>query len=234
MNTLSSQINPPAPVHSNLGAKLLNVLVSPSLVFDEISTRAPQLANWLVPTVLVCLTGVLALGATTNPDQTTAAIHNLVAAGAVTRVAAAELTAHWRLISSLAVCLSSLLGVLWAAFVIWLIGRVFLRSPIEYRRALEVAGLSSSILVLGTITTWLLALATGDALARPSLSLVMFRFDPFTRGGEVCASLNFFYLWNAAALAIGLARLSNVRTREAGFWVFGYWVVARLGLVLLA
>jgi hypothetical protein len=46
--------------------------------------------------------------------------------------------------------------------------------------------------------------------------------------------LNFFHLWTTTVLAIGLSRLSGVTFKESAFWVFGYWLVARVALILLA
>jgi len=43
--------------------------------------------------------------------------------------------------------------------------------------------------------------------------------------------LNFFHLWSTAVLAIALSRLCNVTFKEASFWVFGYWLVARIVLI---
>ena len=39
--------------------KLLNVLVCPGDVFDEVVKADSQLANWRVPTLLVCLAGIV-------------------------------------------------------------------------------------------------------------------------------------------------------------------------------
>jgi hypothetical protein len=38
--------------------------------------------------------------------------------------------------------------------------------------------------------------------------------------------------WTAAVLSIGLAKLSKVTVVESAFWVFGYWIVLRGGLLL--
>jgi hypothetical protein len=35
-------------------------------------------------------------------------------------------------------------------------------------------------------------------------------------------------------LAVGLAKLSGVTFKESAFWVFGYWVLLRIALILLA
>ena len=226
-NTLDSQ--PLAP--SWVGAKLLNLLVSPSVVFDEVVGSSSKWANWLVPTALVCLSNLIFLDAMSAPGL---ALEELVKGGKLTEQTAVVLTAHWQIISRAAICLCSFLGVLWSGFVIWFIGRVFLKSRFGFGKALEVAGLSATILVLGTVTTGLLVLAVGDGFARPALSLLALKMEPASHVRAVLEVLNVFHLWATALLAIGVSKLSNVTVRESAFWVFGYWVLVRVALVLLA
>src|SRR6266545_3563248 len=134
------------------------------------------------------------------------------------------------MVTSLTVCLAAFAGTFWSAFVLWFIGRVFLKVRFSYLKTLEVVGLTGIILVLGTIVTGLLIAASGDAAARPSLSML---------GGKLCAgrarqvldTLNVFHLWTTTVLAIGLSRLSGVTFKEAAFWVFGYWLFARIALI---
>jgi hypothetical protein len=144
------------------------------------------------------------------------------------------LTAGWPLVASLIICLTAFAGTLWSAFVLWFMGRLFLNSRFSYLKTLEVVGLTGIILVLGTLITGLLIAATGDASARPSLSLLVAKLDashPFRQALDV---FNVFHLWTTTVLAIGLSRLSGVSFKEAAFWVFGYWVFARIALIILA
>ena len=97
-----------------------------------------------------------------------------------------------------------------------------------------MAGLSGTILVLGLVVTGLLSLAAGDPSARPALSLLFSKLPQGNSLRAVSEVLNCFYLWTTAVLAIGLSRVSGVSFKESVFWVFGYWVVVRIGLILLA
>ena len=47
-------------------------------------------------------------------------------------------------------------------------------------------------------------------------------------------AINFFHLWAATVLGVGLSKLARVSFSEASFWVFGYWVALRVALILLA
>lgn len=223
-----------APAPTSLVAKLLNLLVCPSTVFDEVVVGPPRPEQWLVPTALVCVASLVVLNATSDGERTAAEIGQLLVAGAVNQAFASALNEHWRAIAQLVTCLGAFFGVLWSAFVLWFIGRVLLRTRFRFSKAIEVAALSSTILVLGTVVTGLLALAVGDAAARPGLSLLFLNLaptSPLRACGEV---LNGFSLWSSAVLAIGLSKLSGVGFKEAGFWVAGYWIVLRIALVLLA
>jgi hypothetical protein len=122
----------------------------------------------------------------------------------------------------------------WSAFVLWFIGRVFLKVRFSYLKTLEIVGLAGIILVLGTLITSLLIAASGDAAARPSLSLLARKLDPSLPSRQVLDMLNVFHLWTTTVLAIGLSRLSGVSLKEAAFWVFGYWLFARIALIVLA
>jgi hypothetical protein len=222
------------PASTSVGAKLLNLFVSPSMVFDEVAVQSPRVANWLVPTVLVCLSSLVFLNATTDAERTAAAIGKLLDAGNITADQAAAVSTHWQSFSQTAVCLGAFTGTVWSAFVIWFIGRMFLNSRFRFRKALEVAGLSGTVLMLGTVVTGLLVLATGDTSARPALSLLCLKLDPGNPLRTASEVLNFFHLWTTGALAIGLSRLAGVSVKESAFWVFGYWVVVRIALIVLA
>jgi hypothetical protein len=87
---------------------------------------------------------------------------------------------------------------------------------------------------LGAIVTALLIGASGNPAARPALSFFAPRLPSDDPVRLVLDILNFFHLWTTTVLAIGLSRLSGVTLKESAFWVFGYWVVARLALILLA
>jgi hypothetical protein len=199
------------PSSTTLLGKLVNIFVSPGEVFDEIAVAPPKLVNWFVPTLLVCLTGTFSPSGAPPGESTASALGQLCT-----------------------VCLAVLAGTIWSAFVLWFTGRVFLRVRFPFAKAVEVVGLSGMILVLGTIITALLVQVSGDAGARPSLALLISGSGIGHRGLGLLEALNFFHLWTATVLAIGLSKLSGVSFKESAFWVFGYWVLSRIALILLA
>jgi hypothetical protein len=93
--------------------------------------------------------------------------------------------------------------------------------------------LAGIVLVLGAVVTQLLISASANPAARPSLALIV----PKLAAGplrQVFDTLNVFHLWATGVLAVGLSKLSGVSFKEAAFWVFGYWLFARIALIILA
>jgi hypothetical protein len=222
------------PIKTSTGVKLLNVLATPGLVFDEVATAPPKTANWVVPLILVCLSGTVLLELTTSPEQTRALIAPLLDNGQLNQDQAATLSAHWKSVSRIAIGLSACAGTFWSALVLWFIGRVFLKSRFGFLKALEVVGLSGAILVVGTIVTGLLIAATGDASARPALSLFCGKLQPDSWSRSAAGMIDGFHLWTIAVLTIGLSKLGSVTIKEAAFWVVGYWLFVRTALALLS
>jgi len=222
----------PEAAPTSLGAKLLNVFVCPGEVFDEIIGAPSRAANWRVATLLVCLSGIVLLLVIASQGGAVDTLGPVAHSGQSALAQAQELAGLRPLISGLAICFSAFMGTFWSAFVIWFIGRVFLKTRFAYQKALEVAGLAAIILVLGTIVTALLVAVAGNPEARPALSLFVPPNSP--RIHAFLAQMNFFHLWSTSILAIGLSRLAGVSFKESAFWVFGYWVFLRIALVLLA
>ena len=90
------------------------------------------------------------------------------------------------------------------------------------------------ILMLGSMVNGLLILASGDVRARPGLTLLVQGLGQGGLAGSLLEVWNPFYIWSNVVLAIGLSRLAEVSFKEAAFWVFGYWLVLRVALILLA
>ena len=226
----ASQTTLPAP--TPLRETLANIFVCPGEVFDEVIAAPPAMVNWRLPTLFVCLAGIVLLQMTTAPGQSDA-IAQLASAATLPQEQKEMLAGVWPLVSSLSVCLAAFVGTLWSAFVLWFIGRVFLKARFSYLKTLEVVGLAGIILVLGTIVTGLLVAVSGDVTARPSLSLLAGKLCP-ARVHQLLDALNIFHLWSTTVLAVGLSRLSGVSFKEGAFWVVGYWLFARIALIILA
>ena len=219
-------------VSTSLRAKAFNIFASPGEVFEEIATAPPTLSNWRVPTLLVCFAGMILWLVSSNESQSDA-ISQAARASSLSLEQKQILTGMWPLISMLMIGVTTIAGSIWSAFVLWLIGRWFLKVRFPFQKALEVVGLTAMILLLGMIVTGLLISASGDVTARPSLSLLGGKLST-GKGRQLLDELNFFHLWTAVVMAVGLSKLSSVSFKEAAFWVFGYWVFVRIALIVLA
>jgi len=234
---MSKSITNPAeldPGQTSLAARMLNLFVSPGLVFDEVAASPFKLSNWLGPTLLVMVGSLLVLRLTASPQFPEKPVETIASSASQTATQAGPLSGHSGAISVLVVCLAAISGSLWSAFVLWALGRVVLRSKVHLSKALEVVGLSGTILILASITTALLVLATGDPSARPALSLFWPNLEPDSPWRGILHTLNVFHVWTVGVLAAGLAKISQVSTVEAAFCVGGFWIFGRIALAILA
>jgi hypothetical protein len=232
----ATAIHPPDahPVSTLLRTKLLDMFASPGDVFEEVVASPPCIANWLVPTLLAALTGLILLSVTGNQAHTATGISQMAEAGKLSPRPAEAMPFNAQGASSLINCLGVFAGTFWSAFLLWLIGFALLKTRFSYLKALEVVALTSVITTLGAIITALLVANAGDALARPALSLFARNLAPDNHLFLALDTLNVFHLWATTVLALGLARLSGVAFKESAFGVFGYWVLARIVAVILA
>ncbi len=234
-NSTASSVTPRC---TSLAAKLFDMLVYPGAVFDEVVAAPPRFANWLVPTVLVALASLVLLRAANNeaPPATAASQVGEVQAASIDSAVlnTDPASADYQRFSALVTCAGTFVGTFWTAFLLWLIGRAFLRAHFSYLKTVEIVALAGSVVILGAIITALLVTAFGNPAARPALSIFALRLPSGSHVRLFLDTVNFFHLWTITVLAIGLSRLSGVSFKTSAFWVFGYWLVARVVLILLA
>src|SRR5437867_1612393 len=219
---------------TTLTQKLLNIFVSPGDVFEEVVVSPPRAVCWLVPMLFVCLTGIISLRVMPASEWGAAQVRQLAESDTSASSDIGKPVRHDSAVAILTVAASAIAGTLWSTSVLWLIGRVFLKTRFPFRKTLEVVALTGMILGLSTIMTALLGVATGDPSARPALSLFAGRSNAGTDVHAALDAVNFFHLWTATVLAVGLAKLARVSFNEAAFWVFGYWVALRVAMIWLA
>ena len=243
-----------------LVARLLNVFAIPAEVFEEVKASRPRVANWLLPACLSMVAAVLTtLVLVSQPamqkqlreasEQQVKAIEEQVKQGklkqdflvklvgqdkvvAATRVLAAPVTA--KTLAASGAAFAGLLRVFWWGFVLWLLGRIFLKVAVPYLKALEVAGLALMISLLGTGVLLLLMLNVPRLLATSSLAMASTDFDPAKGSFLLAAADKVFSLWFIGVLSVGLARLADVPFLRAAWFVFGIWLIqqALLGLLV--
>jgi hypothetical protein len=228
----SAPVAPALP--TSLGEKLLDLIACPGEVFEEVAAAAPTPVNWRLPTLLVCLTNAILLNTAPLKAQAASALQLMAQAPNILPADAVMASSNFQLIATLTACAAAFAGTFWSALVLWFMGRMVLKIRFSYWKSLEVAGLSASILVLGASFTALLMTLSDNVTARPALSLLLLKSHSNDRLRAFLETFNVFHLWTTALLAIGLSKLSATSFKESAFWVFGYWVLLRLLLSLLA
>ena len=220
------------PPASSLAERLMNVFVAPGEVFAGIKAAPAAVANWLGPMLIYAGVGVISVCIMfaqpavqqTIHEQQVKAMDKMVEQGKMTQaqedqaLQAIEKFAGPKMMAifgSLGIIFYSFTSLFGWALVLWLMGRLFLKVPFAYLKAVEVVGLSSIVTVLGMIISTLLAVILGRLYAGPSLALFISNFDPTNRGHLLLGAVNLVNLWHAGVLAVGLARLSDAPAGKA-------------------
>ena len=229
---------------SSLAGRLLNVFAAPGEVFEDLKTAKHAVGNWLVPMLIVMLTTIasfmVVLSQPTIKQQLVEmqekAIDQQVAAGKMKPEQATqakefmEKMPPWvmQLVGIVQGILAGFVGTFWWALVLWLLGKFAFKSQMGFLKAVEASGLVMMIFALSVVINTLLAVVLGNLMARPALSVFLSEFDPTRKAHLLLGSVNLFYLWSTAVLALALSQLSNVSFGKAAAWVFGFWAVSRV------
>jgi hypothetical protein len=244
----------PPPHAMSLAARLLNVFAIPGEVFAGVKASRVSVGNWVLPALLSAVVGVLAtIIIVSQPEiqrqmreaigRQAKALEQQVKAGKVKQADADRSLAVTRAITqpatlkvlgSMAAAAVGVARVFWWAFILWLLGRLFLKARLGYLKTLEVAGLALMISVLGAVVTLLLTVNLSEVFAKPSLALVVSDFDARRKSSLLLGTANVFSLWLVGVLSVGLARLAGVPFLRAAWFVFAAWVIQESFLVLVA
>jgi hypothetical protein len=251
---LDSPRNATPPPATSLAARLLNVFAVPGEVFAEVKAGRVCIGNWLVPALLSALVAVFTAVVIVSHPAFQRQMHDLterqakvveqqVKAGKVKQADANRALALVRAITqpdtiktlaSMAVAVIGVARVFWWAFVLWLLGRLFLKVRVGYPKALEVAGLGLMISVLGTIVTLLLMVNLPSLFATPNLASAISDLDAIRKSPLLLGAANVFAFWMIGVLSVGLAKLAGVPFLRAAWLVFAVWLIQESFFVLVA
>lgn len=240
----------PAQPPMSLAARLVNVFAVPGDVFTEVKAAPPSVANWLTPTLIACVVGIIsAVIMFSQPaivqqlrEQQDKAMDEQVKAGKLTQAQADQAMTvvekftgptMMKIFGSVGAVLVSFVRLFWWGLVLWLLGRFVLKAHFGYMRSVEIAGLASMISVLGAIVTLLLVVNFGKLFSTPSLALAVSDFDVKNKSHFLLGAVNVFTFWQVAIMSVGLARLAVVPWARATTVVFGFWLIWTLVLVFI-
>jgi Yip1-like protein len=235
---------------TSLIARLMNVVVTPGEVFDEVKAGRPSMANWLVPLTLAAVIGVVYVFVIFSQPAVLQEVRESqqkqfqkqVAAGKMTQEQAdkaAEVTekfmtpAVMKLFGILGAVFGNVVWLFLAALGLWLLGKFVFKGSFSYLQTVEVTGLEMMIAILGAIISMLLVVVTGNMYMTPGPALLIRDFDAASKIHQMLSALNFMTFWYISVLAIGLARLSGTSFTKAGGCLFGLWAVFKLGAILV-
>jgi len=235
---------------TSLAGRLLNIFAAPGEVFDEIKAASQSTATWLVPVLIYAVVGVISVCIVfaqpviqqTIHDQQVKAMDKLVQQGKISQAQEDQMLqavekftgpTMMAVFGSAGMVVYSFASIFGWALVLWLLGYWLLKAQLGYKKTLEVAALSSILLVLDLVITTLLTVIFGRLNAGPSLALLVSDFDLNNRLHLLLGAVNVIYLWHAGVLAIGLAKLSGSSIVKASAAVFGFWVLVELLLIAI-
>ncbi|EEF63424.1 YIP1 family protein [Pedosphaera parvula] len=235
---------PPPAGASSLLSRLLNVFVSPTEVIDEVKASPPRNSNWAVPLLLSIIVGMIAsLVIFSQPkvlqsvkDAQEAQFEKMIKAGQMKRQDAdrvEEMTMKFvKYGAVVGTFVANVAFLFLAAATVFLVGRFAFKSSINFMPVLEVTGLCSMIMLLGTVVATLLTVIYGSPGMTPGPILFVGHFDPQNRLHLILSALNVMAFWHIAVLGIGLSRLSGASWLKSTLWLFCLWALLTLGPAL--
>jgi len=239
----------PKPAMS-LTARLFNVFIEPGEVFEDIKASKPAVANWLVPAVILAIAGMLSVFVIFSQpaiiqqirDQQTSAMDQQVKAGKMTQAQADQALAMMdkfagpgmmTLFGSVGAVIGAFIHIFWWAFILWLMGQWFLKIKFPFIKAVEIAGLTTMILVLGAVVSVLMTVIMGKLGMTLSLALLVDQIDFKNKTHMLLAAVNVFNFWQVAVAACGLARVTGAPFTKTLLLVGLYWLAFSLFFIVI-
>jgi hypothetical protein len=251
MEQMNPIAEPPADVPKpamSLTARLFNIFADPGEVFEQVKNSKTAASNWVVPTLIMVMAGVISVVVIFSQptivqlihDQQVAAMDQQVKAGKITQAQADQALTMMdkftgpgmlKIFGSVASVFVSFIRLFWWGFVLWLMALLVLKKKIPFLKMVEVAGLATMILILGAIVTTLLTVIMGKLGITLSPVLAISNYDVKNKLHLLLAALNVFNFWLIAVTACGLSRLTGAPFAKALLIVGIYWLAFTLLLV---
>lgn len=225
----------------SLGSRIMNVFASPSEAFEGISSAPAQTSLWVIPFVVTLLLGLATTVVlfsneslrTQMMEQQMKAMEKRVEEGKMTQEQFDQAQSGMERMGGMMMAIGMVAVVVIIAVyffgisaVLWLSGKLALKSVAGYPHYLVVLGLASWVGILGGVVTILMMMGLDSFYATPSAALAVFgNFDVTDMTHRLLAKLNVFTLWETAVVGIGMAKLAG-KTAGLGIGVvFGLLAV---------
>jgi len=233
----------------SLGDYIINVFSAPGEAFSEVGTSAKKGRFW-VPTYLLTILFAIAFTFVMFSNEALKdqimeaqekAIQERVDSASMTQEQADRQIEGMRGMGGLFIVFGSIGAVIMitvyffgAALVLWLIGKLLLKSALPYSAYLATYGLAAWIGILGAIVTALMILGFESVYATPGLALTILQeFDPTNRTHLLLSKVEIFGIWQALVLGIGLGKVTQKSVGTGVTVAAVLWLVWTLISVLI-
>jgi hypothetical protein len=228
-----------------LSDRLVGVFASPSELYDNVRETPPTGSNWLVPTLILVVVGVImAYLIVSNPtlsdqmkrmasEQMEKGLAKQLAAGKITQEQANQardqMSGMGETSTMIFTYVTAVVGPFFSLFlgslVFWLLGKGVMKATAPYMKVVEVVGLTFFIATIESVVTTILAIGTNTIFASPSLALLISDFSIENKMHLLAASINVFTFWTLGVTSIGLARLFQKDLPKVLVLVFALWIL---------
>jgi hypothetical protein len=222
--------------------KFINVISAPGDLFAYVAREGKKSANYTIPLLVSIVMSVIFMLVVFSQQsikdemgaQQERAMQQRVEQGKITQEQAdaarermpAPGGAIFLVFGSIGVIVVTLVLFFGTSLVYWLAGKYAFKSPAPYSKVVEVVGLTSYIMVIGSILTMIIVVAMGSINAGPHLGLLVGgAFDPLNKTHKLLASINLVTLWYLAVVAIGLSKIFSIPQMKAYITVGILWVL---------
>lgn len=213
------------PKAPSVGKTIADVFVTPSEVFQSLkgTEQAPML--WVLP-LLISILVVIATSITffTNNalrsesiEMQNRAFQKMVEDGKMTPEQAEQAESRMESMGMIGIVFGIIGGSFFIALsffggtlFLWLANKSILKTTVDYVKHLEMYGIASWVGILGSIIALLMMIALGTMVATPSLALALLgNYDPANTMHRLLSAVNFFSIWQAIVIGIGLSKFSD-------------------------
>lgn len=235
------------PIPMSAPARMANILVAPSEVFDDIAKSPVSHATWVLPIILACLASLISVWVTLSDpavqqqmrEMQDQQFDKMVEQGKMTPESRKQAEAAierfgpgmQKVTMSVGVGFASAAWLFGIALALIVLAKFALRQPLPYMKAVEIVGITGIIAVLESLVRMLLVLIFGNMYATPGPGLFLSSFDAANKFHQVLATLSLISIWYFSVLALGVAKMCNASFTKAGAWIFGLWFGIRWAII---
>jgi hypothetical protein len=222
---------PAADPSLTLPERLLRVFYAPRRSFAALG-QDPDWIDWFTPILLVCLVGIASHFLTRDlvfDPEAPAVKEQLENLSEEKRQEQLKSMEAMRARGWVTVPVGALTSLVAVGGVLFLLARFLFQSEVSYRQMLVVKGYASLVVGVEWAARTLLMLARQTPVVHTGPGVLVSEESARTFAGQVLLAINFFDVWQAAVMGIGLAVVARVPARKAvfallalwGFWVLG-------------